>query len=196
MSAADPGVVPFGGSKSAYGTNPISIAVPTKTDPLLLDMSVAGLTWGDLVSADIEGKQLPEGYAYDETGKPTTDPKKAMDGSVTTFDKSFKGSGLALMIQILAGPLVGSIYNLDYNQCQYGSLIIVLNPKKFGGKEVFIEKVQDMISQVKSVDKAEGFDEIAMPGELGYRKYQMNMQSEEIEVADELIKKMRGFVSE
>lgn len=193
MSAADPGVVAFGGKSAVFGTNPISVSVPTNTDPILLDMSTAAMTWGDLVKYDNESKLLPVGFAFDEDGNPTVDPKKAMDGWVTTFDKSYKGSGLALVVQILAGPLVGSIYSKDINFCQYGSLIIAINPEGFGNRQAFLAGVENMIKEIKESPKADGFDEILMPGERGYRKANDSDENNELEISEQLYAKLRDF---
>jgi len=195
LSAADPGVAPFGGSEPVFGTNPISISIPTDGDPILFDMSVASLTWGDLITHQHLHKPLPEGYAFDEKGEPTTDPTKAMDGCVTSFDQSPKGSGLAMMIQILAGPLVGSIYSKDHSGCQYGSLIIVINPSSFGDKTTFIKSVLDMITQVKSSRRVPEFSEILIPGESGYRASRNNSKKDGIEIPVELFSKINKFIS-
>lgn len=190
MSAADPGVVAYGGKTRMFGTNPISIAVPTKNNPIILDMSTAALTWGDLIRYNIEGKPLPEGFAFDKDGKPTTDPKAAMDGSVTTFDKSYKSSGLSLMIQILAGPLVGSMYSKEYKDFQYGSLLIAINPTSFGDEDLFLERVGQMVKDIKESEKAEGFDEILLPGEKGYKIMEEALSVGEIEISDDLFGKV------
>jgi LDH2 family malate/lactate/ureidoglycolate dehydrogenase len=192
MSAADPGVVAYGGKSAVFGTNPISVAIPTTSHPLLLDMSTAALTWGDLVKYNSDSKPLPPGLAFDDDGNPTTDPKKAMDGTVTTFDKSPKSSGLALMIQILAGPLVGSLYSSNYKECQYGSLIITINPDQFGDRELFLSRVNQMICEIKDSEKADGFDEILMPGERGYRC--ASQQETEVELSDNLYSKLKALV--
>lgn len=193
VSAADPGVTPYGGSTAIFGTNPISIAVPTSHNPILLDMSIASLTWGDLVKTDIEGKKLPEGFAFDADGNPTIDPKAAMEGSVTSFDQSYKGSGLALMVQILAGPLVGSIYSTSNEVCQYGSLVIVIKTDAFGNKAV-LEQIDQLISEVKSVKTTSGFDEIILPGELGYRNSNTASKSGSIEILDELYNQINEHI--
>lgn len=190
LSAADPGVVAHGGKSPVLGTNPISISVPTKDDPLLLDMSTAALTWGDLIKYDYESKPLPEGLAFDNQGSPTTDPKKAMEGFVTTFDKSYKSSGLALMIQILAGPLVGSIYSKDYNFCQYGSLIIAINPAAFGDKDSFLEKVVSLVKEIK-----ESGNQVVMPGERGYQKAEEATKKDSLEISPELFSRINEYLN-
>lgn len=192
MSAADPGVVAYGGNRLIFGTNPISIAVPNKNNPVLLDMSTAALTWGDLLKYESESKPLPEGVAFDTNGNPTTDPKMAMDGWVTTFDKTHKSSGLALMIQILAGPLIGSLYSKDYKECQYGSLIIAINPKSFGDEALFEDRVASMIKDVKASGPAPGFDEVLTPGEAGYRRAAKSQDT--ILILDNLYKKITDFL--
>jgi len=192
MSAADPGISTHGGSEAVFGTNPISIAVPTDSNPVLFDMSVASLTWGDLIKYDDVNKPLPEGFAFDESGEATTSAKAAMDGCVTSFDKSYKGSGLAMMIQILAGPLVGSLYSKNHTNCQYGSLIIVINPSCFGDKKEFVNRVVSMVNEVKNSRKAKGFEEILIPGEGGYRNTNKHIGS--VEIPEELYKKMTDFI--
>jgi LDH2 family malate/lactate/ureidoglycolate dehydrogenase len=194
MSAADPGVAPYGGSQPVFGTNPISIAIPTDKNPIILDMSIANLTWGDLIKAKDSNTMLPENSAFDEDGNSTRDPENAMNGCVKTFDNSYKGSGLALMIQILAGPLVGSAFSTDYKNCQYGSLIITINPAFFGGKEAFTKNIINMIEEIKNTKTAEGFDEITIPSEIGYRNSTIAIEKNEIEISEELLTKIKGFL--
>jgi len=196
MSAADPGVAPYGGSQAVYGTNPISIAIPSEPNPIVLDMSIANLTWGDLIHAQDTNQKLPENSAFDENGQSTKDPQKAMDGCVKTFDNGHKGSGLALMIQILAGPLVGSVYAIKHEDCQYGSLIIAINPEFFGNKETFINSVKYMISEIKGTQKAEGFNEILMPSESSYRKVKLADENQSINISDELFEKITAFLKD
>lgn len=195
MSAADPGVAPFGGSEPVFGTNPISISIPTEEDPILFDMSIASLTWGDLIKYQDLNLPLPEGKAFDESGSPTNDSTRAMEGCVSSFDNSPKGSGLAMMIQILAGPLVGSMYSKDHCDCQYGSLIIVINPSCFGDKKIFTECVINMIKKVKTSRKAPGFSEILVPGEGGYRASKKNLDSDIVEIPEELYSKIINFIA-
>jgi LDH2 family malate/lactate/ureidoglycolate dehydrogenase len=194
MSAADPGVAPYGGSQAVYGTNPISISIPSEPNPIILDMSIANLTWGDLIHAQDTNQKLPEDSAFDENGNTTQDPQEAMDGCVKTFDNGHKGSGLALMIQILAGPLVGSVYAVKHEDCQYGSLIIAINPEFFGNREAFINNVKHMISEIKGTQKAEGFNEISMPSESSYRNAKLADKSQSVNISDELFEKITTFL--
>lgn len=195
ISAADPGVVIYGGKTPVLGTNPISIAVPTLENPILLDMSTAALTWGDLIKFNNESKPLPTGLAFDNQGSPTTDPKKAMEGAVTTFDKSYKSSGLALMIQILAGPLVGSVYSVDSDVCQYGSLIITINPTFFGDKDVFLNNIQKMIGEIKNSEPDSGFTKIQLPGDRGYQKTAESINKNTVTISEELFSKIQSFLT-
>lgn len=189
MAAADPGVSAFGGTRPIFGTNPISISVPSEPHPIILDMSTAALTWGDLIKYHTAGKPLPEGVAFDDQGQPTTDPEKAMDGWVATFDRSYKSSGLALMIQILAGPMVGSIYSPDFNHCQYGTLIIALKSDTFGDASLFSTRIKELLNDVKSTDK-----DIFAPGEQGFRRSAAADARGQIEIEDGLYRKINEFL--
>ncbi len=130
FSSADPigGIAPPGSKSGVFGSNPLSISVPFQNSDITLDMSTAKFTWGDLVQALNTDTTLEVGFAYDSEGKPTTNPKKTMSGTVAAFDGAHKGLGLAFMIQIIAGALVGSIYEQSDEACDYGSLMLAFDP--------------------------------------------------------------------
>jgi LDH2 family malate/lactate/ureidoglycolate dehydrogenase len=196
ISAADPGVAPYGGTQAVFGTNPLSIAIPYKPHPILLDMSTANLTWGDLLKAEKEGIQLPKDSAYDIEGNFTTDPTKAMDGCVMSFDKSFKGSGLSLMIQILAGPLIGNKYSINHIDCQYGSLLMAINPAFFGTDNSLEVELKKMVSEIKNSRKDSKTSEILLPGELGYRNPDKLNNQEYLEINDALYEQIIDYLKD
>lgn len=186
FASADPigGIAPEGFTTGVFGTNPLSISVPFKGNDITLDMSTAKYTWGDLLATDIAGESLVPGYAFDENGVSTTNPKEAMKGTVASFDGSHKGFGLAFMIQILAGALVGSVYEQDDEKCDYGSLLIALDPQKLGGQDFVDMQVEKMVSAVKADP------DILLPGERGDARYAENMKQGTIPIDDELYKKI------
>jgi LDH2 family malate/lactate/ureidoglycolate dehydrogenase len=107
-SSCPPMVAPDRSFEPLYGTNPIAFGVPSP-QPLVFDMSTAAVTWFSVVEAKTMGMQLPEGVAFDRHGRLTRDPSAVLDGgALRSFDKSYKGSALALMVTVLAGPLVGA----------------------------------------------------------------------------------------
>ena len=91
-----------------FGTNPLSIGIPTTPRPQVLDMSTAASAYyGVKIAAEL-GQSIPDDVAYDGTGHPTTDPTSVLlGGALRVFDRSFKGSHLALMVELLAGAWTG-----------------------------------------------------------------------------------------
>merc|ERR1712127_1125734 len=104
---APPAVAPHGALKSLFGTNPICFGTPTGSKvPFILDTSISMINRGKIRVAARKNQSIPEGVALDKFGKPTTDPKKALEG-VQLPIAGFRGSGLAWMVDILSGVLTG-----------------------------------------------------------------------------------------
>ena len=158
-----------GGVDPDLGTNPIAIGVPTGDGPVVFDMTTAAMAWFGLIQAQQRGEDIPDGIAYDATGAATNDPGEAMTGATMTFG-GHKGSGLAFMIEILTGPLLGNNIAGDDRAGSSGDLFIAINPAALGGADAFLERVDALIARVKAGRKVEGFDEILLPGERGNRQ--------------------------
>lgn len=186
-------VAAYGSYEPIFGTNPLAIGVPTENDPLVLDMATAAMAYFGVVEANTAGRQLPEGAAYDKEGNETTDPSKALDGALRTFDKGYKGSGLSMMVQVLTGPLVGASFTGvgDSANNWAGHLVIAIDPDILGGKEAVKEGVTKMIENVKATKKLPGVEEILMPGERGDRITKEVLDSGEIELEDNLYNKLK-----
>ena len=173
MSTAPPTMVYFGGKTRAVGTNPLSIAVPRPDGaPIVVDMATSATARGRIILANRLGQDIPEGWAVDKDGRPTTDAAAALEGSVVPAAGP-KGSGLAMMIDLLAGGLVagvsgpdiGDMYE-DYTREQRVShLFIVLNPDGWFGAEGFLEHVGEFAQRVHSLPTAENVEKVLLPGE-------------------------------
>jgi delta1-piperideine-2-carboxylate reductase len=99
-------VVPHGGHRKLYGTNPLGFAVPRAGgDPLVFDQASSALSNGDVQIAAREGHRLPEGAGVDRHGKPTTDPKAVLAGGALLAFGGYKGSSIAMMMEIMAAGL-------------------------------------------------------------------------------------------
>lgn len=183
------GLIPHGAKKELWGTNPLTIGVPTNDDPVILDMASSMTTWGNLMVAKQEGKQLPEGVALDEDGKPTTDPEKAMAGGILPFS-GHKGSGLAFIVELLAGALTGS--RVGYSvEGGWGTFYILLDPKVFRPIDAFKADVSKAIQELKNAPKADGVDEIFYAGEQSNKLRSAHLKSGEIEVSDNLLSELK-----
>ena len=137
-------IAPWGGSKAVLGTNPIAFACPLPgRAPLVIDLSLSKVARGNIMTAKQRGEKIPEGWALDAAGKPTTDPDAALAGTMVPMGDA-KGSALALMVELLAAGLTGA--NFAAEASSYlddkgpppgtGQLIVAFDPQAFGGDAV------------------------------------------------------------
>ena len=152
--------------------HPIAIGVPTSDGRVVLDMTTAAIAWYGLIQAQQRGEPIPDGIAYDENGVFTTDPGAALQGAILAF-AGHKGSGLALMVEVLTGPLIGTNIAGDEERTpNFGDLFIALNPAAFGGADTFLSRVDVLMAKVKAGRRVAGGGEILLPGERGNRRTQ------------------------
>ena len=178
---APPAVAPHGALKSLFGTNPICFGTPTGSKvPFILDTSISMINRGKIRVAAREGAEIPKGVALDKFGKPTTDPKKALEG-VQLPIVGFRGSGLAWMVDILSGVLTGGNHAgrvkdpfTDFSGPQnIGHLFFVLKPNLFVGNS-FNKRIKDNIKTVKKLPKINGVKEILYPGQNKFNRLKNN----------------------
>lgn len=180
---------PHGSTEARFCTNPMAYGIPTEDDPIVLDMSTSAIAYYGLIEAKTAGKTLPEGIGYDKDGKPTQDPAEIMSGAIKTFG-GHKGSGLALIVQIFAGALVqADSFNNDSDNA--GNLVMAINPEILTSKESFTKEVSSIIQRIKSARKAEGVNEITIPGERANAFNSKVMSSGKIEVEDNLLAELK-----
>jgi LDH2 family malate/lactate/ureidoglycolate dehydrogenase len=185
-------VAVYGSYEPVFGTNPLAVAIPTESDPVVLDMSTAATTYFGLVEAVTAGKEIPADFAYDAEGKPTTDPQKAIAGAIRSFDRSYKGSGLAMICEILAGPLVCAAFcGLGDSKGNWGHLIFAIDPELLTDRQQLIKNVSAMINKVKSTKKMPGVEEIFVPGEKENRLAKERQETGIIDVEDNLLTALR-----
>lgn len=191
-------VAAYGSYEPVFGTNPLAVAIPADPDPVVLDMSTAATSYFGLVEALTAGRSIPADMAYDAQGEPTTDPKKAIAGAIRSFDRSFKGSGLALIAEILAGPLAGAAFcGIGNSKGNWGHFILAVDPELLAGRDQLKKNVSEIFLKVKSTKKLPGVDEIFLPGEKENLLARKRLQSGLIEVEDNLLaelKKVAGIV--
>ena len=129
-------VAPAGGSKPLYGTNPIAFAWPREgRPPLVFDQATSVSARGEIQIHLRDGKPIPEGWAIGPDGGPTTDPQAALAGAQLPFG-GYKGAALSLMVELLAGALVGDVFsfeasardNGDGGPPEGGELVIAIDP--------------------------------------------------------------------
>lgn len=192
FASSPPRVATAGSFQPIFGTNPLAVGIPAKPDPIILDMSTAAMAFYGLVEAQTAGKPIPGDVAYDPSGRPTTDPAQAIKGAIRSFDRGYKGAGLALIIEILAGPLVcAACAGVGDPAKNWGHLVLAIDPNLFGDRDEFIRNVTALIEKIKATKKLPGIEEIFVPGERGNRQADEIRASGMIEVEDNLLEELK-----
>ncbi len=113
FTCANAFVAPAGGTKPLFGTNPMAFSWPREAKPpLVFDQASSASARGEIQLRLRDGETIPEGWAIDSDGNSTTDPEAALAGAQLTFG-GYKGSSLALMIELLAGALIGDVFSYE-----------------------------------------------------------------------------------
>jgi (2R)-3-sulfolactate dehydrogenase (NADP+) len=155
-----PAAIPaWGGKRALFGTNPVAAVFPRKnSDPLVIDLALTTVVRGRIMMAMRKGERIPEGWALDRHGKPTTDPKEAIEhGSLFPIGGA-KGAMLALMFELLCAALTGaaigpeadSFFSEQGNKPRIGQAFIAIDPSALAGREKFSERVETVIAAMQA----------------------------------------------
>ena len=187
-----PAVAPAGAVKPLYGTNPISFAWPRKgKTPVVYDMATASMAMGEVQVAKREGHKVPLGTGLTKDGKETTDPGEIADGGVLLPFGGYKGSGIAMMVELLAGALVGDNFsyetaakdNNDGGPPSGGEFILAISPDKLSGNDW--NKHSD-----EFFDKMKSMDGVRLPGE---RRHKNRLDKGPRNINEELVNKIKSL---
>jgi L-2-hydroxycarboxylate dehydrogenase (NAD+) len=181
---------PFGSAQKLYGTDPITVGIPTNDIPIILDMATSEITVGQLMNYQRDKRELPPKSAIDGKGNYTTDADIAwIEGALVPFG-GYKGSGLMFIGEMLAGALTGS--RVGYSvPGGWGTFIILFDPTIFRPLEDFKKNIDIAISELKNSKKREGITEIFYPGEKSQKIRRENIKKGYIEVDVNLIEKIK-----
>lgn len=162
-----------GGAERLVGNNPVAIALPTAgRTPLVLDLAMSEAAMGKIRFADQTGEPIPDTWATDSSGVPTTDPAAAIDGMLLPFG-GHKGFGLALMVDLLCGLLSGGSWGPDVKHL-YGDssvpydcshLFLAVDVTRFGSGTTFESQALAASDRIRNAEKAPGTDRLFAPGE-------------------------------
>ena len=170
------GVVPFGGIERRLGTNPLSMAAPRGDEPIVLDMTTSASAEGKVRVAFQKGENLPEGWIIDGHGKPSTNPADFYADPPGAFlplggALGFKGFGLSVMVDVLGGILSGSgIARTDLPPGSNGVWMYFLHIEHFLSAEEYRQWMEIYVGHLKGSKRAEGVEEILLPGEIENRR--------------------------
>ena len=184
-------MAPWGGNRAVFGTNPIAFACPLPgRSPIVVDLSLSKVARGNVLAAAQKGEAIPEGWALDGDGKPTTDAKAALAGTMVPLGDA-KGTALALMVELLAAGLTGSNFAAEASSyfdaegppSMTGQLIIALDPNAFASG------VERFAALARSIEEQDG---ARLPGmrRLSLRK---RAQENGVTVSDALLAEIKAL---
>lgn len=195
--ANSPAAMPAAGGKHPiFGTNPVAAVFPrAAAAPLMIDLSLSEVARGKLMVAAKDGKPIPEGWALDAQGRPTTDPKAGLAGSMLPIGavSSPKGAMLALVVELLVTAVIGANFGFEAssffvdegNRPGIGQAFIVIDPGALAGREGFLARVEVLVAEML---RDEG---VRLPGA---RRETLRAQAlaQGLEVPDALVAAWRG----
>jgi (2R)-3-sulfolactate dehydrogenase (NADP+) len=184
-----PAAIPaWGGAKALFGTNPVAFAFPRRdADPILVDLALTTVVRGKIMLAMQKGEKIPEGWALDRHGKPTTDPKEAIErGSLFPIGGA-KGAMLALAFELMCAALTGSaigpeadsFFSEQGNKPRIGQAFLAIDPAALAGRERYLERVETV---VRTMLADEG---VRLPGSKRFAAKKRAAQG--IEIPDDLL---------
>ncbi|BCB08851.1 delta(1)-pyrroline-2-carboxylate/Delta(1)-piperid eine-2-carboxylate reductase [Vreelandella venusta] len=152
-------VAPAGGSRPLLGTNPLAFGWPRPNGqpPFIFDFATSAIARGDIELHHRENKPIPEGWGIDRLGQHSQNPADVLDGALLTFG-GHKGSALSIMIELIAGPLIGdltSAESLAYDDGAgaspyHGELILAMDPERFLGSSIedYMARAENLFSSI------------------------------------------------
>ena len=155
FTTANAYVAPAGGTSPLYGTNPMAFGFPRLNEPpLVFDQAASVSARGEIQLHLRDGKALPDGWAIDSDGQPTNDPAEALAGAQLPFG-GYKGAALALMVELLAGALIGDNFSIESSEQDShgvgapigGELLLALAPEQFN-RGTHLQRVEYLLEQV------------------------------------------------
>jgi len=184
-----PAAIPaWGGKKPLFGTDPVAGIFPRKgKQPIVVDLALTTVVRGKIMMAMRKGEKIPEGWALDRNGKPTTDPKEAIEhGSLFPIGGA-KGAMLALMFELICAALTGSaigpeadsFFSEEGNQPKIGQAFLAIDPSALAGMDKYFERVEAVVTRMLADP------EVRLPGTRRFASEKQSMDG--IDVPDELI---------
>jgi LDH2 family malate/lactate/ureidoglycolate dehydrogenase len=176
-TSCEPSMSPGGGCEAFFGTNPIAVSFPTDLGfTVKVDLATSVVARGNIIAAHKQGRAIPEGWALNTGGEPTTDAAEALAGTVLTM-AGHKGYALALMVEIFSsvlsgsaiGPGIGSMYkDMDRPQ-DVGHFFVLVDIAAFMEPGEFRRRLGETVAGIKACRKRPGVGEILVPGERSHR---------------------------
>ena len=185
---------PAGGVKPLYGTNPMAFAWPRPGgNPVVFDQASAVMARGEVMIAARDGHTLPPGAGIGPDGQPTTDPNEVLKGALLPFG-GYKGASLAMMIELLAGPLLGESLSIEAAETDRpdggpprgGEFILAIDPTATRGDPAWVTHAERLFTEIASQEGAR------LPG-LGRAARRAKIAKQGIEIAEDRLASLKAL---
>jgi len=162
-TAYKPVVAPAGAREAFFGTNPLAFGWPRgDRQPMIVDMATAAMARGEIQVAARDGHAVPPGAGLDRAGRPTTDPAAILNGGVQLPFGGYKGSAIAMMVELLCAGLIGERFSFEAGEqdvedggpARGGEFILALDPAAFGDGANWLAHAERFFERFKTLDGA------------------------------------------
>ncbi len=203
MTTGESAISPEGACEAFFGTNPIAASFPTgKGFPIKIDLATSIVARGNIIAAHKAGRPIPEGWALDPEGNPTTDAAAALAGTVLAM-AGHKGVALAMMVEMFSSVLsgaavgqeIGSMYKHMDREQNVGHFFCLFDIAAFMDPALFRRRTDAMIDRIKTCRRRPGVEEILVPGERSHRKALEN-RSKGIPIDEVTVAELKGLCQE
>jgi LDH2 family malate/lactate/ureidoglycolate dehydrogenase len=190
LASAAPVVLPHGGAKPAFGTNPIGFGFPTDGDPFIVDLGTAAMMRGEVILRTRLGLPLPDGTAIDAQGAPTNDATEALKGGIFTFG-GHRGSALAFGIQAMC--LLAGAARARGKPADFAFFFVVFDPAILMPPDEFKAQLRELIESVRAVPPLVADEPVRIPSERAFRERERR-RKEGIPVDQAVYDQLRGLI--
>jgi LDH2 family malate/lactate/ureidoglycolate dehydrogenase len=197
FSNTPPAMAPPGGRLAYLGTNPIAAAFPTANEPIVIDLATSQVARGRIIQAARAGKSIPEGWALDAGGRPTTDAEVALQGSLAPAGGA-KGFALALLVEVLSavlsgsgmGPQVSGTFRSSDRASDAGHFFLAIDPNAFAPG--FAERMERLVTEIRAVEPIDPGRPVRLPGDRRRLERTRRMDNG-VELPEELVEELRAL---
>ncbi|PSC03842.1 hypothetical protein SLNSH_17180 [Alsobacter soli] len=199
-----PNMPVWGGLTRMTGPLPLTVGAPAAgREPFLLDVAMGVMARGKILYAAEKGLELPAGVGVDGDGKPTVDPRKIIDGGWILPIGGYKGFGITMALEILAGVLTGGALGAEIRELYgapgqgqgLGHFALVLDPGAFMPREAFEERMAAYLGMIKASERAPGVEEIIVAGEPEQRRHAERLKTG-IPIEGKVLASIRALAAE
>ena len=188
-------VAPWGGKDAILGTNPIAIAIPYNDEPIICDFATAAMTYGDLMLAVKEGREVPYGIVLDSEGRPSHNPDDANNGCQLPM-AGHKGYALGLAVEVLAGLFIGAKSGKEAVMGSDGIVLMAIKPDLFVSKEQYLLNLASLINEIKCSTLAAESTGIRLPGEHSVKRVMLGRESGVCDMPDTVYQELLNLVGD